>query len=80
MMERHRWGCGSPCPHEFSDYTGLGRHRRTCNHYKHRVDLQAQNFKRRACEDPQHVKVFKKMKPSIADEGQVCDTYFIVRG
>lgn len=79
-MDHHRWECGPPCPGKFSDYTGLGRHRRTCNHYKHRVDLQAQNFKRRVREDPRHVKMFKKMKPSIADEDQVRDTYFIVHG
>ncbi|KAG1787318.1 uncharacterized protein HD556DRAFT_1448805 [Suillus plorans] len=67
-MDHHRWGCGLPCPREFSDSAGLARHRRACHHYKHRLDLQAQNFKRRAREDPKHTKVFKRMKPS--DETQ----------
>lgn len=76
IMDLHRWGCGLPCPREFSDSAGLARHRRACHHYKHRLDLQAQNFKRRAREDPKHTKVFKRMKPS--DETQVRDTSIII--
>ncbi|KAG1724223.1 hypothetical protein EDD22DRAFT_961842 [Suillus occidentalis] len=62
MVGPRQWQCGPPCTREFSDSAGLGRHHRACEYYKHRLDLQAQNFKR-ASEDPKPARAFKKMKP-----------------
>jgi len=68
IMVGHLKPCGSPCTREFSDSAGLGRHRRACEHYKHRLDLQAQRFKRACGKDPKHSKAraFKRMKLSSA--------------
>lgn len=64
MVGHRQRRCGSPCTREFSDSSGLGRHRSACEHYKHRLNLQAQHFKR-AGEDPKPGRAFKKMKPSL---------------
>lgn len=77
MISQHLQ-CGSPCDRQFSESAALGRHRRACKHYKHRLHLQAEHFKR-ASEDPKHrLKVFKRMNPALATPGHQVSTNCMV--